>query len=82
MLNPGTCRAVQAKDSAFLAICWCSVAHSCLPLCDPKYCSMPGSSALRHLPELTATGRGFIPAWATEILQTVWSCPSSPPHPL
>ena len=29
----------------------CSVAKSCLTLCDPMDCSMPGSSVLHYLPE-------------------------------
>ena len=34
-------------------ICCCcrSVAKSCLTLCDPMDCSMPGSSVLHYLPE-------------------------------
>ena len=31
----------------------CSVAKSCLTLCGPMHCSMPGSSVLRYLPEFT-----------------------------
>ena len=30
--------------------CCCSVAQSCLTLCDPTDCSMPGSSVLQYLP--------------------------------
>ena len=30
----------------------CSVAHSCLTLCDPMDCSTPGFPVLHHLPEL------------------------------
>ena len=29
----------------------CSVAKSCLTLCDPMDCSMPGFPVLHHLPE-------------------------------
>ena len=32
-------------------LCCCSVVKSCLTLCDPMDCSMPGSSVLYHLPE-------------------------------
>ena len=35
-----------------LIIQFSSVAQSCLTLCDPMDCSMPGSPALHHLPEL------------------------------
>ena len=31
--------------------CWCSVAHSCLTLCNPKDCSTLGFPVLHHLPE-------------------------------
>ena len=34
---------------------WCSVAQSCLTLCEPMVCSMPGFPALRLLPELAQT---------------------------
>ena len=33
----------------------CSVAQSCLTLCDPMDCSMPGFIVLRYLPELAQT---------------------------
>ena len=33
--------------------CCCSIAISCLTLCDPMDCSMPGSLALQHLLQFT-----------------------------
>ena len=33
----------------------CSVAKSCLTLCDPEDCSMPGFPVLHYLPELAQT---------------------------
>ena len=33
----------------------CSVAQSCLTLCDPMGCSMPSFPVLNHLPEFTQT---------------------------
>ena len=33
----------------------CSVIQSCLTLCDPVVCSMPGSPVHHHLPELAQT---------------------------
>ena len=33
----------------------CSVAQSCLTLCDPMDCSMPGFPVLHHLPEFAQT---------------------------
>ena len=35
--------------------CCCSVAQSCLTLCDPVDRSMPGLPVLHHLPELAQT---------------------------
>ena len=35
--------------------CCCSVAQSCLTLCTPMNCSMPGFPVLHHLPELAQT---------------------------
>ena len=34
---------------------FCSVAQSCLILCDPMNCSIPGFPVLHHLPELAQT---------------------------
>ena len=33
--------------------CCCSVAKSCLTLCNPTDCSMPGSTVLHYVPEFT-----------------------------
>ena len=35
--------------------CCCSVAQSCLTLCDPMDCSTPGFPVLRHLQEFAQT---------------------------
>jgi len=35
--------------------CCCSVAQSCLTLCNPMNCSRPGFPVLHHLPELAQT---------------------------
>ena len=35
--------------------CCCSVTQSCLTLCDPMECSMPGYPVLHHLPEFAET---------------------------
>ena len=35
--------------------CLCSVAESCLTLCDPMDCSTPGLPVLHHLPEFAQT---------------------------
>ena len=36
-------------------ICCCSVTKSCLALCDPMDCSIPGFPVLHHLPEFAQT---------------------------
>ena len=36
---------------SFIVGCCCSVTQSCLTLCDPMPCSMPGLPVLLHLPE-------------------------------
>ena len=36
-------------------LCFCSVAQSCLTLCDPMECSTPGFPVLHHLLELAQT---------------------------
>ena len=39
----------------FEACCSCPVAKSCLTLCDPMDCTMPGFPVLHHLPEFAQT---------------------------
>ena len=39
----------------FSICCCCSVAKSCLTLCDPMDCSTPGFPVLHYLPEFTQT---------------------------
>ena len=50
--------------------CCCSVAKSCLTLCDPMDCSTPGLAVLHYLPELPQTHVH----WINDVIQ--------PPHPL
>ena len=50
--------------------CCCSVARSCLTLCDPMDCSTAGFPVLHHLPELAQTRVH----WVGDAIQ--------PPHPL
>ena len=38
-----------------LYCCCCSVSQSCLTICDPMDCSMPGCPVLHHHPELVQT---------------------------
>jgi len=38
-----------------MSSCCCLVAKSCLTLCDPMDCSMPGFPVLHYLPELAQT---------------------------
>ena len=46
---------LMAKNWWSSACCCCSVAQSCLTLCRPMDCSMPGFAVLHHLPELAQT---------------------------
>ena len=53
----------------------CSVTQSCLTLCNPMDCSMPGFSVLHHLLELAQTHIH----WVGDAIQP--SCPLSSPSP-
>ena len=53
----------------------CSVAKSCLTLCDPMDCSMPGFPVLHYLPEYAQTHVH----WVSDAIQP--SHPLSPPSP-
>ena len=44
-------RKLRWKVWATVLCCWCSVAKSCLILCNPMDCSMPGFPVLHYLPE-------------------------------
>ena len=55
--------------------CCSSVAQSCLTLCDPRDCIMPGFPILHHLPELAQT---YV-QWVSDAIQT--SHPLSSPSP-
>ena len=59
----------------FLNYCCCSVAKSCLTLCNPMDCSTSGSSVLHYLPEFTQTHVH----WVGDAIQP--SHPLSPPSP-
>ena len=56
-------------------ICCCSVAQSCLSLCNPTECSTPGFPVLHHLPELAQTHVH----WVSDAIQP--SHPLSSPSP-
>ena len=51
-------------------LCTCSVTQSCLTICDPMDCSMPGFPVLHHLPEFDQT----LVHWVSDAIQ--------PFHPL
>ena len=57
-------------------LCCCSVTKSCLPLCDPMDCSMPGFPVLHYLPVFAQTHVH----WVSDAIQL--SYPLSPPSPL
>ena len=68
---------------SLICICWniihlccCSVAKSCLTLCDPMDCSISGFPVLHQLPELTQTHVH----WVSDAIQTshLLSSPSTP----
>ena len=59
----------------WLICCCCSVTHSCLILCNPTDCSMPGNHVLHHLLELDQTHVH----WVGDAIQP--SCPLSSPSP-
>ena len=47
---------ITKVNKFLLFLFWCCLAaQSCLTLCDPKDCSMPGFPVLHQLPELTQT---------------------------
>ena len=56
-----------------LGYCYCSVDKSCLTLCNPMDCSIPGFPVLCYLPEFSQTHVH----WVDDAIQ-----PSHPPHPL
>ena len=41
----------HCKNKQLNKVCCCCVAKSCLTLCHPMYCSIPGSPVLHYLPE-------------------------------
>ena len=49
--SPGG-QACDVPLSLFKSCCRCSIAQSCLTLCDPMDCSTPGFPVCHHLPEL------------------------------
>ena len=55
-LNPVAKAGAGASASVLsMNCCSCSVAQSCLTICDPMDCSMPGFPILHHLLELAQT---------------------------
>ena len=51
------CICIQCERSKIVEwdLCHCSVTQSCLTLCEPMDCSIPGFPVLYHLPELAQT---------------------------
>ena len=58
-----------------MVVCCCSVAKSCMTLCGPRDCNMPGFPILHHLPESVQTHV----YWVGDAIQP--SHPLSPPSP-
>ena len=74
-LLKGSSEMVCPKNIKWLTyICCCSVTKSCLTLCDPMDCSMPGFSDLHHLLEIAQTHVH----WVSDANQP--SHPLSPPY--
>ena len=48
------CRSHRQLPGTFICCC-CLVTKSCLTLCDPIYCSLPGFPVLYHHPEFVQT---------------------------
>ena len=63
-------------EAVVMAFSGCSVAKSCLNLCDPMDCSIPGFPVLRCLPQFAQTQVH----WVGDAIQP--SYPLSPPSPL
>ena len=62
-----------AVQKIFTLIQFSSVTHSCLTLCDPMDCNMPGFPVLHHLPKLAQTHVH----WVGDAIQPLILC-----HPL
>ena len=60
------------KLKCLLYYCCCSVTQSCLTLCDPMDCSMPGFPVLHYVPELAQSHVH----WVSNTIPP--SCPLSP----
>ena len=94
-LHPGTCCTSGAPpENYWIGICilcrfkviptrenCCSVAQSCLTLCNPTNCNTPGFSVLRYLPILRYSQSLLqLVHWVDDVIQL--SLPLSPPSPL
>ena len=80
VLKPADCQGIpkscfESLSFGVISYCCCSVAQSCLTLCDPMDCSMPGFPILHHLPELAQTHVH----WVGDVTQP--SHPLSSPSP-
>ena len=72
---------VVKKMVHYSSVQFSSVARSCLTLCDPMNCSMPGLPVCHHLPEFTQTcpsSRWCHPAISSSVVPFS-SCPQSLP---
>ena len=67
---------MRALNSSFLSFQFRSVAQSCLSLCDPMDCSMPGLPVHHQLPEFTQTHVHWV---ANAVQPSHLLLPSSPP---
>ena len=67
------------KGRDFLLVCCSSVAQSCLTLCDPMDCSMPGFPVLPHLPVFAQTHVHWVGDAISSSVVPFSSCPQSFP---
>ena len=66
----------NCDNSFYLPVVCCSVAKSCLPLCDPMDCGMPGFPVPHYLWEFTQTHvhESVMPSNHVILLSTFFSC--------
>ena len=75
-------RKMSGDSAATLPTGCCSVAKSCLTLCDPLDCSTPGFPALHHLPEFILklmSIESVMPSDHLNLCHPFSSCPQSFP---
>ena len=76
IVSPSICHEVMEPDAmTFSSAQFSSVTQSCLTLCDPMNCSMPGLPVHHQLPEFTQTHAH----WVSDAIQPSYPLSSPPP---